>query len=39
LTNLARLDLSGNPITLKTCPIEPESICEWDTVPCSSHRW
>jgi len=39
LTNLARLDLSGNPITLKTCPIKPESICEWDTVPCSSHRW
>jgi hypothetical protein len=38
LTNLNWLDLSANPIALKTCPIEPESICQWDTVPCSSNR-
>ena len=29
LTKLNRLNLMGNPIALKTCPLKPESICEW----------
>src|SRR6476661_3085627 len=30
LTNLIVLVLSGNPIAPKTCPIKPESICDWE---------
>jgi internalin A len=30
LTNLTLLYLSGNPITPKTCPLKPESICKWE---------
>ncbi|MEG3841752.1 leucine-rich repeat domain-containing protein [Microcoleus sp. herbarium14] len=33
LTNLIRLDLGGNPIAPKTCPLKPESICNWDPLP------
>ena len=29
LTKLIRLNLSGNPIAPKTCPLKPESICQW----------
>jgi len=29
LTNLNYLRLSGNPIAPKTCPLKPESICQW----------
>ncbi|MEK0195219.1 leucine-rich repeat domain-containing protein [Microcoleus anatoxicus] len=29
LTNLTKLQLSGNPIAPKTCPLKPESICNW----------
>jgi len=31
LTSLAVLNLSGNPIEPKTCPLQPESICDWET--------
>jgi hypothetical protein len=27
LTNLTQLDLRRNPITDKTCPVQPESVC------------
>ncbi|MEG4858441.1 leucine-rich repeat domain-containing protein [Microcoleus sp. K1-B1] len=30
LTSLYYLRLSGNPIAPKTCPLKPESICEWE---------
>ncbi|WP_341735100.1 leucine-rich repeat domain-containing protein [Microcoleus sp. EPA2] len=30
LTKLNRLNLSGNPIAPKTCPLKPESICNWE---------
>jgi internalin A len=30
LTNLTFLDLAGNPIAPKTCPLKPESICNWE---------
>ena len=30
LTNLTYLSLSENPITPKTCPLELESICDWE---------
>jgi internalin A len=29
LTNLTFLSLSGNPLTSKQCPVEPESICKF----------
>ena len=29
LTNLTELYLSGNPLTSKQCPVEPESICKF----------
>ena len=29
LTNLSQLSLGGNPIAPKTCPLKPESICNW----------
>ena len=29
LTNLTSLSLSGNPLTSKQCPVEPESICKF----------
>jgi internalin A len=29
LTKLNWLSLSGNPIAPKTCPLKPESICNW----------
>ena len=29
LTKLTRLNIMGNPIAPKTCPLKPESICEW----------
>ena len=32
LTSLYYLRLSGNPIAPKTCPLKPESICEWETL-------
>jgi len=31
LTSLGVLNLSGNPIEPKTCPLQPESICDWET--------
>ena len=31
LTKLTRLYLSGNPIAPKTCPLKPESICNWES--------
>jgi Leucine-rich repeat (LRR) protein len=31
LTSLGVLNLSGNPIAPKTCPLQPESICGWET--------
>ena len=33
LTNLTNLNLSGNPIAPKTCPLKPESICNWEPEP------
>jgi len=30
LTKLTVLYLSGNPIAPKTCPLKPESICNWE---------
>ncbi|WP_445171616.1 leucine-rich repeat domain-containing protein [Microcoleus sp.] len=30
LTNLTVLGLGGNPIAPKTCPLKPESICDWE---------
>jgi internalin A len=30
LTKLTLLDLIGNPIAPKTCPLKPESICKWE---------
>ncbi len=33
LTNLTGLSLSGNPIAPKTCPLKPESICNWEPLP------
>ena len=30
LTNLTSLYLSGNPISPKTCPLKPESFCNWE---------
>ena len=30
LTNLRGVNLNGNPIAPKTCPIKPESICQWE---------
>jgi len=30
LTKLTYLDLSGNPIAPKTCPLKPEYICKWE---------
>ncbi|MBW3587305.1 MAG: leucine-rich repeat domain-containing protein [Cyanobacteria bacterium 0813] len=30
LTKLTELVLSGNPIAPKTCPLKPESICQWE---------
>jgi len=30
LTKLTGLYLSGNPIAPKTCPLKPESICNWE---------
>ncbi|MEP6517201.1 leucine-rich repeat domain-containing protein [Microcoleus vaginatus] len=30
LTNLTEIMLSGNPIPPKTCPLKPESICQWE---------
>ena len=30
LTNLNRLYLAGNPMAPKTCPLKPESICQWE---------
>jgi internalin A len=30
LTKLTVLYLSGNPIASKTCPLKPESICNWE---------
>jgi len=30
LTNLKEIYLSGNPIAPKTCPLKPESICNWE---------
>jgi len=32
LTKLTWLDLIGNPIAPKTCPLKPESICKWEPV-------
>ena len=29
LTNLTLVGLGGNPIAPKTCPLKPESICNW----------
>jgi internalin A len=29
LTNLSQLSLGGNLIAPKTCPLKPESICNW----------
>ncbi|MEG4014609.1 MULTISPECIES: leucine-rich repeat domain-containing protein [unclassified Microcoleus] len=29
LTKLTRLNIMGNPIAPKTCPLNPESICQW----------
>jgi len=29
LTKLTDLNLSGNPIAPKTCPINPEYRCNW----------
>jgi len=31
LTNLNGLGIGGNPIAPKTCPLKPESICNWET--------
>mgnify|MGYP001791602630 FL=1 len=31
LTHLTWLIVGGNPINNKTCPVKPESICEFDT--------
>src|ERR687885_201432 len=33
LTKLTVLFLSGNPIAPKTCPLKPESICNWEPLP------
>ena len=33
LTNLSQLSLGGNPIAPKTCPLKPESICNWESLP------
>jgi len=33
LTNLTRLYLAKNPIAPKTCPLKPESICDWEAIP------
>ena len=33
LTKLTDLYLSGNPIAPKTCPLKPESICNWEPLP------
>jgi internalin A len=33
LTKLTLLDIGGNPIAPKTCPLKPESICEWEAPP------
>ncbi|MBE9183527.1 leucine-rich repeat domain-containing protein [Microcoleus sp. LEGE 07076] len=30
LTRLTDLELNGNPIAPKTCPLKPESICNWE---------
>jgi internalin A len=30
LTKLTEIRLSGNPIAPKTCPLKPESICNWE---------
>jgi internalin A len=30
LTNLTLVGLGGNPIAPKTCPLKPESICDWE---------
>ena len=30
LTNVIEISLSGNPIAPKTCPLKPESICNWE---------
>ena len=30
LTNLGRLSLRSNPITDRTCPVEPQSICQFE---------
>jgi len=30
LTKLTELYLNGNPIAPKTCPLKPESICDWE---------
>jgi len=29
LTKLTDLDLGGNPIAVKGCPVKPESICKF----------
>ncbi|MEM6755401.1 MAG: leucine-rich repeat domain-containing protein [Cyanobacteria bacterium P01_C01_bin.38] len=31
LTNLTWLFVGGNPISNKTCPVKPESVCEFET--------
>jgi internalin A len=33
LTKLTDLYLINNPIAPKTCPLKPESICEWEAPP------
>ena len=33
LTNLTFFRIGGNPIAPKTCPIKPESICNWESLP------
>ena len=30
LTNLTLVGLGGNPIAPQTCPLKPESICDWE---------
>jgi len=30
MTSLTALFLGGNPIAPKTCPLKPESICNWE---------
>ena len=40
LTNLTVISLTGNPVAPKTCPMKPESICNWEppTQPFEGER-